>query len=152
MIVLIAAALIFLADRVTKIWVSKKIPQGEYREIVADKLYIANIKNKGAAYGFMAKYPELLMACTSISLVWLVKSLIEAFRNNASLTEKLGLAFILGGAAGNVFDRARKKPVTDFIYIKHKKWKNAPVFNIADIFIFIGALLYLFKNLTKGSK
>lgn len=149
MFIIFIIAAIFLADRLSKQYVSENIREGSYREIVKNKLYVTNMRNTGAAYGLLAKKPKTLLLCTAVSVLWAVFSLFQAVKNKGTLLEKLSLACILGGAAGNVSDRLRLKYVTDFIYIKPAKWKNAPIFNVADIFIFIGSLLYIVSGVSK---
>jgi len=55
----------------------------------------------------------------------------------------LSFALILGGAAGNLIDRAYYGYVIDFIQVYYDKW-YFPTFNIADSAIFCGAALMLF--------
>ena len=56
------------------------------------------------------------------------------------------LTFVLGGAAGNLYDRVLRGTVTDFIEVYHGGW-SFPVFNVADSAITIGAVLLLFDLL-----
>ena len=58
--------------------------------------------------------------------------------------EKLGYAFILAGALGNILDRAINGFVIDFIYIHYKDF-YWPAFNFADIYISIGVLIILLQ-------
>ena len=62
------------------------------------------------------------------------------FKSNTSKLFKLGISTALGGALGNLIDRMKNGCVTDFIYIKSKKIKNMPIFNIADVGIFLGSI------------
>ena len=65
---------------------------------------------------------------------------IKLLYKKGSRSLKLGFSFMLGGALGNLYERIFKNGVTDFIYIKFKK---APIFNVADIFILIGNFIIL---------
>ena len=60
----------------------------------------------------------------------------------ASTYEKLPLAFIIGGALGNLVDRIRFGAVIDFLDFHIGEW-HWPAFNVADIFIVIGVGLYI---------
>lgn len=62
------------------------------------------------------------------------------------MAEKLGYIFLLGGAAGNLIDRIKNKCVTDFIYVKKLK---TTIFNFADVFIALGAIIILLVNFLK---
>ena len=59
---------------------------------------------------------------------------------------KTGLAFTAGGSLGNLYERIFKRKVTDFLYFKYKK---APIFNVADIFIFIGGFIIMAASFNK---
>ncbi|MTI65693.1 MAG: signal peptidase II [Firmicutes bacterium] len=48
---------------------------------------------------------------------------------------------MLGGALGNIIDRIRLRYVIDYL---HMKFRKAPIFNIADIFIFLGSLILIY--------
>jgi signal peptidase II len=60
------------------------------------------------------------------------------------VVSKIGVIFILGGALSNLIDRYRYGCVIDFIDIKI--W---PIFNLADIFITIGAIIVILRNFKK---
>lgn len=72
-------------------------------------------------------------------MVWIARL------NREKLCEGLGLAFILGGALGNLFDRVLLGYVVDFIVVHHESWPwpEFPSFNIADSAITVGAALLL---------
>lgn len=72
-------------------------------------------------------------------MVWIARL------NREKLWEGLGLAFILGGALGNLFDRVLLGYVVDFIVVHHESWPwpEFPSFNIADSAITVGAALLL---------
>ncbi|MGQ9619276.1 MAG: signal peptidase II, partial [Candidatus Aminicenantia bacterium] len=63
----------------------------------------------------------------------------------------LSFSFIIGGAFGNIFDRAINKGVIDFIDIYYKSF-HWPTFNIADSFITIGALLIILEMIISGRR
>ena len=83
-------------------------------------------------------------------MVLVAAMLVQSFRAQpmASPALRYGLALVLGGALGNIFDRVRAGTVTDFLlfYLGPYQW---PVFNVADTSISIGAgliLLDMWKN------
>ena len=55
---------------------------------------------------------------------------------------RVGSGLILGGAAGNLYDRIVHGTVTDFIEVYHGSW-SFPAFNVADSAITVGAILLL---------
>ena len=86
----------------------------------------------------------LLIMFSVIALV-IVSALL--WKNSHSMTTTgIGLALILGGALGNLWDRLTQGRVTDFLlfYIGQYQW---PAFNVADSAIVIGACLLVFEIL-----
>lgn len=140
------AAVIALADMTTKEWVQAHFSYGE-RLAVTDFFNLVFVLNPGAAFSFLAgaggwQKPVLLgigvIACSAI-VFWLVRSPMNRF--SAS-----GLAAILGGALGNVIDRARHGAVVDWLDFHVAGW-HWPAFNLADIGISMGAAVLIFDGL-----
>jgi len=102
------------------------------------------IKNSGGAFGLFPRRSFLFLGITLIAVGMLAYLLF--FSNLRHTVTKLGLALLLGGSLGNLVDRILSGAVVDFIRI----WK-APIFNVADIAIVVGAGLVLF-TLTGGMK
>jgi len=88
------------------------------------------------ALGEMA--PWVIICATGVIIALLFYYMVR----KASVYEKLPLAFIIGGAFGNLIDRIRFNAVIDFIDWHAYGW-HWPAFNIADIFIVIGVGLYI---------
>ncbi len=140
-------ALVFIFDRVTKSYINKNYKIGQTKEIVKDKIYLYHLENEGAAYGLLADKPRILKLLSFSSIIMLSIYAFNIFKENSCKAEKSFTAMIIGGAIGNLYDRFRNKSVTDFMYVKYKK---APVFNIADVFIFIGSIGTFILSLRKG--
>lgn len=98
------------------------------------------ICNKGVAFGI--NVPELLFWVLWVIIFGVV--IFYAFKNRAEI---FYLSLIISGALSNMFDRLYAGCITDFIDLKI--W---PVFNLADAFITIGAILVIVKNLKSKSK
>lgn len=144
MIYLFIIVLLITIDLQTKHYVENNIALNSSKEIVKNKFYLLHIKNEGAAYGFLKNNPILLLVTTNIAFCFVLFSFIKSLKT-PFIHLKFAYSLILSGAIANIYDRIKKKHVTDFIFIKFNK--NAPVFNFADIFIFIGCLLILVKSL-----
>jgi signal peptidase II len=67
------------------------------------------------------------------------------------IVARLGLSLVLGGAAGNLYDRIVRGTVTDFIEVYHGTW-SFPAFNVADSAITAGAILLLMDVLLHRHK
>ena len=104
----------------------------------------ALVFNRGAAFGFLNDaggiqhylFSGLAVTISLILLVWLWR---EVARN---LLLAWGLALILAGAVGNLIDRVRFQFVIDFINLHYHDW-YFPAFNIADMAITFGAIIFL---------
>lgn len=107
---------------------------------------IALVFNRGISFGMLSNthawaallLPLVLGAIVLVLAVWLLRV------DTCGVAVALGL--IIGGAAGNLIDRARAGMVTDFLdfHIDQYHW---PAFNIADSAIFIGVVIFLFTNI-----
>ncbi len=100
--------------------------------------------NKGAAFSLFANaggWQTLFFAAIAILAIVIIIRMLKTL-NKDQLQQGLGLALILGGAAGNLIDRIAFSKVTDFIDVYYKNWHFA-TFNIADMAISIGAVLVI---------
>lgn len=137
MIWIIIIAVITILDRVTKYLVVKGVEQGDAITVINNVFYIAHARNPGAALGILPKGRYFFIAMTFIISVALVYILL--CKSNNTL-QKVSLAFIVGGAAGNLIDRIFIGSVTDFLdfYIgSFHFW----TFNFADLFVVTGTIL-----------
>ena len=133
--------IVCLVDLFSKRYINKKYKLSKQNEIYPDKLYIWNTKNKGIAYNKLEQSPNMVKFITgAITALLGVVFACTVFKSNTSKLFKLGISTALGGALGNLIDRMKNGCVTDFIYIKSKKIKNMPIFNIADVGIFLGSI------------
>jgi signal peptidase II len=136
------ALLIVLLDQASKYLVRHAIePFGAIA--VFPFLHLVNIRNKGAAFGLFMDLGNSFFIVLSIAALVTVCVLLS--RTGIQLLSRLGLAFILGGAAGNLIDRVFFGSVVDFIdiFIGRYHW---PAFNVADSAITIGLFLLLFST------
>ena len=130
-------SLVFIiADQVTKQMVVNRIDLYE-RVVVTPWLNFKYAENYGAAFSMLSNLPPWVFVTLGVAVsigivIWL--------RSNP-VGERLvavGLCLILGGALGNVIDRATRGYVVDFIDFHVQGWHFA-TFNVADIAITIGA-------------
>ena len=151
---LFAIAIIAIAlDQVTK---HLAVAYLEYLEVspVTPFFYLTLRFNEGAAFSFLAGaggwqrwlFAALAFIVSLILIVWITR----IHRQKGNTQEALALAFILGGALGNLYDRVALGHVVDFIVL-HYQTHEWPAFNIADSAICIGAAL-LILDMFKGQK
>ncbi len=136
-------AVIVLADQITKIWADRTLELYQTIEVLpVFNIFLAY--NYGAAFSFL-NFPGGAQRWffTAISLIVSILLCVWLFR--LTLREKwmsLSFALILGGAIGNLIDRAFYGYVVDFIQV-HYAQNYFPTFNIADAAITCGAILML---------
>ena len=101
------------------------------------------IYNSGIAFGIFddkgiyASYFLLVITLLiSIYLIWLIY-------NEENFKKKIALSFVTGGAFGNTLDRLNDGKVTDFLHLEIMNFSFF-VFNLADLFITIGAILIIY--------
>jgi len=136
----VATALVVVAlDQATKLAVDSSFARGESVNVFFG-LDITNTRNRGVAFGALEGRGEIVAALIAVALALLV----AWFAVNASRAWLwLPVGMLLGGALGNLIDRAREGAVIDFI--DPAFW---PAFNLADSSIVIGvlALLYVMEG------
>ena len=145
---LIALAVVFL-DRAAKWVVSKNISLHDSVQVIPGFFRLTHVENRGAAFGLFAESPSewkiAVLVLFSIVALVIVSALL--WRNSHSMSATgVGLALILGGALGNLWDRLVSGRVVDFLlfYIGQYQW---PAFNVADSAIVIGAGLLVVEIL-----
>jgi signal peptidase II len=129
---LLVAAAVLAVDQLTKAIVRSSMRLGESRRVIGGVLDITYVHNKGVAFGVLAGGGAIVAALTGVALGAIVVYFVMRSRT-AYLWLPVGL--LLGGALGNLLDRARDGAVTDFI--DPVLW---PAFNVADSCIVIGVL------------
>ncbi len=132
-------------DQVSKAAVSSALKMHEIRPIIHGLLNLTRMHNTGAAFGLLAGQVSpvrtlffLAVSFFAIGVVlWMLLRLSPSQK-----VELVALSLILGGALGNVVDRARLGEVVDFIDIYYRNY-HWPAFNVADSAISIGVILLL---------
>jgi len=142
-------ATVITADRVTKVIVPHFMDLHQSIPVIPNLFNFTYVKNTGGAFGILAAWDSpmrrgffIFASLAAIVLLWF---LYRQAASGSSRMLRVSLAFIGGGAFGNLYDRAVSGAVVDFldIFIGNYHW---PAFNIADSAISVGAVLlaYLF--------
>ena len=147
---LILSAVIIFLDRLTKTWVTLRIPMGGAIPVIPHVLRITHWTNEGAAFSLFANSasPQIVrwgLICFSSLMALIILFLMVRLGDNFTLTT-VALALIFAGALGNVHDRIAYGSVVDFIEV-HIFSYHWPDFNIADSSVVIGACLLLLDSL-----
>ncbi|GAB3092346.1 lipoprotein signal peptidase [Aestuariicella hydrocarbonica] len=146
------AALIIVLDQLSKNWVSENFTYG-VPWVITDFFNFTLLHNKGAAFSFLSDaggwqrwFFGAVAAVVSCVLVWWMARLDASKR-----WELMALALVLGGAIGNLYDRAVLGYVVDFIVVHYRDhfW---PAFNLADSAICVGAGMLIVDSFRSGKK
>lgn len=142
-------ATIVVLDQVSKEILKRSLDLHEYRPLVDGFLSLSHVRNRGAAFGLLADaglpYQGPILAVVSLLALAAIAAYAWRLPDEARLP-RLALAFILGGAIGNLVDRVRFGYVVDFIHVywNQHSW---PDFNVADSAISTGVALLLLDML-----
>jgi signal peptidase II len=149
----IAGALV-VADQVSKAVVRRQLELHESVTVIPGFLDLTRVHNTGAAFGLFntAEFPFksvvlILVATSALAGVALYAAMLPP----AQWLARIGLAFILGGAAGNLIDRVWKGYVLDFADFYWRGW-HFWAFNVADAAITVGVSLMILDLLGFGSR
>ena len=140
-----AAAAVFALDRLTKWIVDTRVSLVESYRVIPGFFDIVHFTNRGVAFGLLdhsaSGWQTSLLVVFQLLVVVLLSALLWSPRR-LDRRSLWGFSLILGGAAGNLFDRIAWGRVTDFllVYIGRYQW---PAFNAADSAVVIGCGLLL---------
>jgi signal peptidase II len=136
-----------LLDQASKVVVSILMRPGESVPLISGVAHITLVRNSGAAFGLFSGNRIPFVFTTVLAIAALLFLLFQFRQRRADLSSSLVL--VLGGALGNLVDRVRLGEVIDFIDLG---WQNVrwPVFNVADIAVTAGVLLFCYRSLFTG--
>ena len=148
---------VFALDRITKLVVEARVTAWDNFPVIPHFFSIVHTRNRGAAFGFLNDSDSpwrgvILIGVASAVMLMVASMLWQSYRSKDPQTAwlRVGLALVLGGAAGNMFDRVASGGVTDFLLFY---WGDAqfPAFNIADSAITCGAVC-LFMDMLRAKR
>jgi len=137
-----------LADQCSKAWIVSRFDLYEAKAVLINFLHVVHFRNTGAAFGLLSSLNPrwvhpLLVAATVFAMVAVLAYIhFLPCRGPAPF----GLGLILGGAMGNLIDRARLGYVVDFLDV-HWYQYHWPAFNVADVGITVGVFLLILDML-----
>jgi signal peptidase II len=138
-------ALIVVLDQATKALVRRHLPLHESVPIVPGFLDFTHIRNTGAAFGFLngVEFPfktvviAIIATAALIGVAWYAAGLAHQ-----QMLARIGLALIIGGAAGNLIDRVIVGSVVDFVDVYWRTY-HFWAFNVADSAISVGVAVMI---------
>jgi signal peptidase II len=149
----IALAVVVL-DQIVKAIVRREIALNESITVIPGFFDLTRVHNTGTAFGFMNAtdfpFKTLILACVAIGALAALAMYAATLPANQWLA-RIGLALILGGAAGNLIDRITEGYVVDFVDLYWSGW-HFWAFNVADASITVGVALMILDLLGAGSR
>ena len=142
----IVSLAVLLLDQWTKGIITRTFDVHQSSSVIGGLFDLTYVRNSGAAFGLFASVDSSIKAVILNSVAVLVFVVVSAYAlrsSHKSVRLQVGFSLILGGAIGNLMDRARFGYVVDFLdfSISGHHW---PAFNVADSAICIGVgLLFL---------
>lgn len=138
--VMIAIMTAFLVlDLVTKYHYNNALElDGEPIKIIPSLFNFKLVHNYGAAWGIMAGKQVFLIVLSLLFLAVFVFYYIK--EKNKTWLLNIAFGFLFAGCLGNLYDRMILGYVRDFIQFDF--WKTFPVFNFADVALFVGIILF----------
>ena len=140
------AAVVVLLDRFSKGLIKAHFSAYDTISVIPGLFNIVHTENPGIAFGMLANATGpwrdiLLIGFSAVVLIAISVMLLRSLSQRDTIL-RTALAFILGGACGNLYDRIVNGTVTDFIEV-HAGQHYFPAFNVADSAITVGACLLL---------
>lgn len=152
---LVPAAALTAVDLWSKgLWEYPNTPDGRpvlEKIVIEDWLYIRTIWNTGGVWS--AKIPQPVLFWVTLLAVPLLAAWLFVPKRSTKW-ESCGKALVLGGAAGNLWDRFWYEGVRDFIDVAFgdvKGW-HWPTFNVADIALVVGIGMLLLVGILPGTR
>ena len=144
---------IVAVDQATKAMVKQALPLHDSVTIIPGFMDFTHVLNSGAAFGILngVDFPFKTVAIAVIAMAALIGvGLYAASISHHQLIARVGLALIIGGAAGNLIDRVLFGSVVDFVDVY---WRNHHfwAFNVADSAISVGVAMMILDMLSTGT-
>lgn len=137
-IFLVAAVLMVFLDLITKYLVVNLMSLSQSIPLIDNVFHLTYVRNTGAAFSMLSGQRFFLILLPIIIIVSIIIYVTIKKPKNKLLL--LSLSMIVSGGIGNLIDRIRFGYVIDFFDFKII---NFPVFNVADIFVTLGATLFI---------
>ena len=141
----VSAAVVAL-DLATKAWIASAFAPGEGHDITGF-LKLVLVYNRGAAFSFLADaggWQRWFFMAITVAICAGIVAMLRRQHGNALVA--FALALVLGGALGNLWDRATLGHVVDFVVV-HAGGHAFPAFNVADSAISVGVALLVWESL-----
>jgi signal peptidase II len=149
--VLALAGAVVALDQIAKAIALDRLPPG-VSVVVTGWLNLTLVMNPGLAFGLLGGVPLawrwIVAALSIVALVVLARVALRVLPAGG-WPGQVAVAFIFGGAVGNLIDRARFGAVVDFVDVHYRDW-HWPAFNVADSAITVGVTMLALRLLLRS--
>ncbi len=135
---LISVIILFLLDRITKIWAVLRLKDNTDITIIKNAFVLHYLENRGAAFGMLQGRRVMFAVITVIVAALIIYIYVFMPLKKRYLPLRIIMVMIFAGAIGNFVDRIFQGYVVDFFYFS---LINFPIFNVADIYVTIAAIV-----------
>lgn len=132
-------------DRITKHFAAIYLKQGDI-VLIPDVLSLHYLENRGAAWGIFQNAFWFFFVITLLVVAAMLYMYVKLPLKRKFHFFRFTIVLLLAGSVGNFIDRAAWRYVVDFIYVE---WIDFPVFNVADCFVSISAVLLAYCLIIK---
>lgn len=141
-ICILTVAGIFIGDLWIKTQIEKGMTEGETKCICKGRILLRRHHNRGVMLNLLQKRQPVVAVLSLVLTIAMAVLFGLSLGTRGNNLLRVGLAFLLGGAFSNTYDRLKRKYVVDYLSFG-VKWERLRriIFNISDFCIIIGALL-----------
>jgi signal peptidase II len=140
-------------DQISKRYVRERVNYDERISLISEVLTLTKVENSGAFLSLGDSLPDALRFITLSLLPLVILGFGLGYLIIKIMLPKrvvLGIAFVIGGGIGNIYDRLIYGSVTDFLHIDLGVVQTG-VFNLADVSILLGVFVVLMDSLMKNN-
>jgi len=143
------ACIFLIIDQIIKLLVRVKMNLLDSISIIPSFFSLYYVENEGAAFSILQN-KTILLIVIGILCLYMIAKYIEKEQQYTKIT-LISLGIIIGGMIGNLIDRLLYQKVTDYLSFTIFDY-NFPVFNLADIGITVGVVLFVLDNIIQEIK
>lgn len=155
LVLLSVTGTIISLDQLTKHLVTQRFHLGESVSVITGFFNLTYVRNPGAAFGLMGRMDAsiripffIVVPLIALGVIFYVFRKVE----DHDLKLATALSLVIGGAFGNLIDRAAYNYVIDFLDFHWNYSAHFPAFNIADIAICVGVGFLILDIIQKERK
>lgn len=132
-------ALVLIAlDQISKLWIVKNFKLFDTKPLINDIFHLTYVQNKGAAFSLLENQQWFFIIITLAAIGTLIYFFVLFYRKENYTLLRISMILVFSGAVGNFIDRIRLRYVIDFFDFRAI---NFAIFNVADSFVVVGAIL-----------